>query len=143
MVYLRVAINGEDFTEENENTDFTFIGTASLFIYWPYIIGIILALLALLALIVFCSTAIKTVNQPEEVVGEFGPGRERERASARGKQHVLRDDYGFFRTRGYFAQGQKSPRSSVNYGGSRIGQGSIIGGGARGSAMGNSPSYQI
>ena len=127
-----MAINGEDFTEENENTDFTFIGTASLFIYWPQIIGIILALLALLALIVFCSTAIKTVNQPEEVVGEYGRGRGPERGSARGKQHVLRDEYGFFRTRGYFNSGQKSPRSSVNYRGSRIGAGSISGG-ARGS----------
>jgi hypothetical protein len=138
-----VAINGEDFTEENENTDFTFIGTASLFIYWPEIILIILALLALLTLIVFCSTAIKTVNQPEEVVGEYGPGRGRgrERASARGKQHVLRDDYGFFRTRGYFNSGQKSPRSSVNNRESRIAPGSIIGP-PKGSGIGTSP-YHI
>ena len=111
-------MNGQDYTEENENTAFTFIGTGSLFIYWPYIIAALLVLLALLFLVLFVSAELEKVSIPvSENVPK--PGR-KERPS---KQHVLRDDYGFYRTRGYFQNRQGSPssgRGSINPAGSML-----------------------
>ncbi len=107
-MYVRVAINGIDYTGENDNTVFTFVGTATVFVYWPYIIGIILGLLALIALILCCHAVVtKATEIPEE-----GPEEERNRRVASGsggRPHTLRDEFNFCRTRGYFQEHPQSP----------------------------------
>ena len=80
-------MNGQDYTEENENTAFTFIGTGSLFIYWPYIIAALLVLLALLFLVLFVSAELEKVSEPvTEEAKRVG------RREVRSKQHVPRGD---------------------------------------------------
>ncbi len=109
-MHVRVAINGHDYTDENENTLFTFVGTATLFLYWPYIIGILLGLLALIALIICCSAALNKMAETEVMERARKPGQESASAGLFGKPpHTLRDEFGFYRTRGYFQGHQQSP----------------------------------
>jgi len=118
-VHLKVAMNGHDYTQENAFTLFTFVGSATLLNYWPYIVGIILGILALIALIMCCSAmlskvpALKPAAQPEVV--ERGMGR-RPAAQVGQRPHTLRDDFGLYRTRGIFNEKnvQRSPRSTLN-----------------------------
>ena len=99
-----MAINGIDYTSENDNTVFTFFGTATVFVYWPYIIGIILGLLALIALILCCQAVITKYSEPaeDERAGRRPPGTV-------ARPHTMRDDYGFYRTRGFFQEHPESP----------------------------------
>ena len=122
---MKVALNGHDFTEENDFTLFTFVGTATLFSYWPYIIGFLLALLALIALIMFCSAWVEEVRpEPEEQEVEKAgrPGEvseQKKRGPASGlRPHTLRDEFGFYRTRGFFAEKQPGAPGSPVVGGS-------------------------
>jgi hypothetical protein len=95
-------MNGHDFTPETEETLFTFIGSRTVLSYWPYIIGLLLGVLALIALIM-CCTAMGSKVIPEESNLEA----ERHRRGAPGdtrKPHTLRDEMGFYRTRGYFPE---------------------------------------
>jgi len=57
-VRITVALNGQDFDEENSDADFTFVGTGSTLVFWPYVIGTLLIGLLLVALIVFCSALL-------------------------------------------------------------------------------------
>ena len=54
-VQIAVALNGQDFDEDNSEVDFTFVGTGSTLVFWPYVIGTLLIGLLLVALFVFCS----------------------------------------------------------------------------------------
>ena len=56
-VKLTVALNGQDFDEDSD-LDFTFIGTGSSLVLWPWIIGTLLLALLKLALIVCCSALL-------------------------------------------------------------------------------------
>lgn len=117
-------MNGHDYTDETDKSDFAFIGTASIFIYWPYFIGVLLALIALIALIICCSAAMSRMSKPggdqgvnERSAGRGGRGGQGgQGANQSGRPHTLRDEYGFYRTRGYFQGVQQSPISSVRGG---------------------------
>ena len=61
-VKLTVALNGQDFDEENSDLDFTFIGTGSTLVFWPYVVGTLLIGLLIVALIVLCSALLSKVN---------------------------------------------------------------------------------
>ena len=54
-VQIEVALNGQDFDEDNSDVDFTFVGTGSTLVFWPYVIGTLLIGLLLVAIVVFCS----------------------------------------------------------------------------------------
>ncbi len=110
-MHLQVALNGHDFTAENEFTIFTFIGTATVFSYWPYIVGLILGILALIALIMCCSALIGKGGEEAPPVGISEHERhKRPGAPGSAMPHIVRDDFGFYRSRGYFAdREQPSP----------------------------------
>ena len=57
-VKVTVALNGQDFDEENSDTDFTFVGTGSTLVFWPYVVGTLLIGLLVVALVVFCSALL-------------------------------------------------------------------------------------
>lgn len=93
-------MNGYDYTQESDNLVFTFVGTGTVFSYWPYIVGVMLGVLALIALIMFCSALYANIPQPETM-----EMKRKARASGEGhKPHTLRDEYGFYRTRGFFPE---------------------------------------
>jgi len=54
-VRLTVAMNGQDYDEESSEVDFTFVGTGTYLVFWPFIIGALLIGLLLLALVVCCA----------------------------------------------------------------------------------------
>ena len=111
---MRVALNGIDYTAENEHCLFTFIGTATVFKYWPYIIAILLGLLVLIGLVLCCSLLLTRLSQIEMKRGPEGR-----------RPYVLRDDLGFVRHRGYFAE-KESPmpgQKSIGGGGSQMERG--------------------
>jgi hypothetical protein len=85
-VRVTVALNGQDFDEENSDVDFTFVGTGSTLVFWPYVIGTLLIGLFLVALIVFCSALLQKASF-ERVVAFKQNVRTRERA------YVIRDPY--------------------------------------------------
>ena len=98
-------MNGFDFTKESDLLVFTFVGTGTVFSYWPYIVGVMLGVLALIALIMCCSALYANIPQPE--VSEM---RKKGRPSADNKRpHTLRDEYGFYRSRGFFPDKGVSP----------------------------------
>lgn len=63
-VRITVALNGQDFDEEQSDADFTFIGTGSTLVFWPYVLGTLLIGLLLVALIVFCSALLNNISIP-------------------------------------------------------------------------------
>ena len=54
-VRLTVAMNGQDHDEETSQADFTFVGTGTYLVFWPFIIGALLIGLLIVALVVCCS----------------------------------------------------------------------------------------
>lgn len=88
-VRITVSLNGQDFDEDNSDVDFTFVGTGSTLVFWPYVIGTLLIGLLLVALIVFCSALLQKVSF-EKVV------ESRQAAQVRGvkkRPYVIRDPY--------------------------------------------------
>ncbi len=55
-VKLTVAMNGQDFEEISSQIDFTFIGTGTYLVFWPFIVGALLIGLLIVALVVCCAT---------------------------------------------------------------------------------------
>ena len=96
IVYVQVALNGQDFTDKTDKCLFTFYGDATYFIYWPYFIGFMLIALFLVAFLVLCFTLISKYNQPYRIDNN---------ASQAVLPHIVRDYYGVDRTRGIFAPG--------------------------------------
>ncbi len=124
-VHLKVALNGHDFTAENPYTLFTFVGTATVFTYWPYIVGIILGVLALIALIMCCSAMfdkIPKIFQPEEPAEDrakrappaaAAPGGAGSVPGIAQRPHTIRDEFGLFRTRAMYMEKPASPSPSL------------------------------
>jgi len=54
-VRVTVALNGEDFDEDRTEADFSFVGSGSTLVFWPWIVGTLLIGLLIVALVVFCS----------------------------------------------------------------------------------------
>lgn len=118
-------MNGHDYTANNEHTLFKFVGTKTLFSYWPYIIGIILGIIAIIALIICCSSFIPSpssgpspppavpIDDDLDVAHRGNKPKDAGNAPALAKRpHTLRDEFGLYRTRGYFPDKQASPAPS-------------------------------
>ena len=95
-VRITLALNGQDFDEENTEADFTFVGTGSTLVFWPYVIGTLLIGLLLVALIVFCSALLQKAS--------FETASKTTRR-VRNRPYVIRDPFDQFMPRGY-TQGQ-------------------------------------
>ncbi len=91
-VRITVALNGQDFDEESSDVDFTFVGTGSTLVFWPYVIGTLLIGLLIVALVVFCSALLQKISF-ESVV--------KQNVRMRGRPHVIRDPFGELTSRGY------------------------------------------
>jgi hypothetical protein len=61
-VKLTVAMNGQDFMEENSQVDFTFVGTGTYLVFWPFVIGALLLGLLIIALVVCCSLIFQSIS---------------------------------------------------------------------------------
>jgi hypothetical protein len=55
-VKLTISMNGQDYEEEASSIDFTFVGTGTYLVFWPFIIGALLIGLLVVALVVCCAT---------------------------------------------------------------------------------------
>lgn len=96
-VRITVALNGQDFDDDNSDADFTFVGTGSTLVFWPYVIGTLLIGLLLVALIVFCSALLQKASF-ERVVSLQQNVRQQ-----RSRPYVIRDPYDQFTSRAYSA----------------------------------------
>ena len=65
---VTVALNGQDFDEDNSDVDFTFVGTGSTLVFWPYVVGTLLIGLLLVAMIVFCSAILSKIRFERVIV---------------------------------------------------------------------------
>eukprot|EP00824_Muranothrix_gubernata_P008912 TRINITY_DN2148_c0_g1_i1.p1 TRINITY_DN2148_c0_g1~~TRINITY_DN2148_c0_g1_i1.p1 ORF type:complete len:1639 (+),score=352.12 TRINITY_DN2148_c0_g1_i1:139-5055(+) len=98
-VYVRVAINGQTWTDENDKCLFTFLGNATYFVYWPYFIGFILVALLLIAAIMFLASLWSRLMIPQKegnVQTALAP-------------HAIRDDFGLMRTRSTYKPKRGGP----------------------------------
>ena len=84
-VLLSISQNGQDFDEDNTNTDFTMKGNATYMAFWPWIIGTLLvgALAVSLAMMIF-----SLINKCLAGVGKSSSVRYGE------NPHVVRDEAG-------------------------------------------------
>lgn len=83
-IKLTVALNGQDFDEENSDLDFSFVGSGSTLVFWPWVLGTLLVGLLLVALVVFCSALLNAVNV-ENI--------SKRPVSRAARPHVIRDPY--------------------------------------------------
>jgi hypothetical protein len=93
-------MNGQDFDEESSDVDFTFVGTGSTLVFWPYVIGTLLIGLLLVAMIVFCSAILQKFSF-EQIVSK--QSEQKSNVSAKNKPYVIRDPYDQFTSRAYSA----------------------------------------
>lgn len=56
IIKLTIAMNGVDHDEASSNIEFTFIGTGTYLVFWPFIIGALLIGLLIVALVLCCTT---------------------------------------------------------------------------------------
>jgi hypothetical protein len=56
VVKLTVAMNGVDHDESSSTIEFTFVGTGTYLVFWPFIIGALLIGLLIVALVLCCTT---------------------------------------------------------------------------------------
>lgn len=76
-VRLTVAMNGQDHDEDSSQADFTFVGTGTYLVFWPFIIGALLLGLLIVALVVCCSalfTRLSLQNPMEPHTMALGEG---------------------------------------------------------------------
>lgn len=90
-VKLTVALNGQDFDEDNSDLDFSFVGSGSTLAFWPWVLGTLLVGLLLVALVVFCSALLNMANVNNIV----------KRPVSRQRPHVIRDAYEQISSRAY------------------------------------------
>lgn len=86
-VRITVALNGQDFDEDSSDVDFTFVGTGSTLVFWPYVVGTLLIGLLLVALIVFCSALLQKYFSFEKVSAT------QHNVRVRNRPYVIRDPY--------------------------------------------------
>eukprot|EP00826_Nyctotherus_ovalis_P040356 TRINITY_DN3974_c0_g4_i6.p3 TRINITY_DN3974_c0_g4~~TRINITY_DN3974_c0_g4_i6.p3 ORF type:complete len:139 (-),score=35.75 TRINITY_DN3974_c0_g4_i6:1101-1517(-) len=98
-------MNGVDFTSDNEDTLFTFIGTGTMLNYWPYVVGIILGILAIIGLIMLLSWCWEKQKAAAPVDNEYqerAGGRQKQSGVKKKQAHTLRGDWGNSVPRGLF-----------------------------------------
>jgi hypothetical protein len=55
-------MNGEDFEEESSLLEFTFNGTGTYLVFWPFIVGALLIGLLVAALVICCSALFQKLS---------------------------------------------------------------------------------
>lgn len=75
-IKLTVAMNGVDHEEETSQVEFTFIGTGTYLVFWPFIIGALLIGLLIVALIVCCATLFQKMSLEDYLAGNRHVGSE-------------------------------------------------------------------
>ena len=65
-VKLTVAMNGQDHDEDSSQAEFTFVGTGTYLVFWPFIIGALLLGLLIVALVVCCTALFQRLS-----IGEY------------------------------------------------------------------------
>lgn len=94
-----VALNGKDYTSEGDKLKFTFTGTASYLVFWPWIIGAILLALLIIALILFCGSLYEWAMQfmrrpaPQPIMEPLGGAGPKSTASGARGPYVIRDPF--------------------------------------------------
>ena len=76
-VILSVALNSQNFNDNESQWEFTFTGTGTTSSFWPWIIGILLALMILI-FVILCIAAIVQRNALTQPRRALGPNYERE-----------------------------------------------------------------
>ena len=75
-VKLTIALNGVDHDEESSQIDFTFVGTGTYLVLWPFLIGALLIGLLIIALIVCCATLFQKISMEDMLAGKGPVGNE-------------------------------------------------------------------
>ena len=92
-VKLTVALNGQDHDEETSQGEFTFVGTGTYLVFWPFIVGALLIGLLIVALVVCCATLFQKMSMDDFLAGKRHVGME-------GQPHVLNIGGGLMVPRG-------------------------------------------
>ena len=103
---ITVALNGQDFDEDSSDADFTFVGTGSTLVFWPYVVGTLLIGLLLVAMIVFCSALLQKFSFEKVVATQHN-------VRVRNRPYVIRDPYDQFTSRAY-SSGMLGRQSSAD-----------------------------
>lgn len=73
-VKLTIAMNGVDHEEETSQVEFTFVGTGTYLVFWPFIIGALLIGLLIVALVVCCATIFQKMSMDDMLAGKSHVG---------------------------------------------------------------------
>jgi len=73
-VKLTIAMNGADHEEETSQVEFTFVGTGTYLVFWPFIIGALLIGLLIVALVVCCATIFQKMSMDDMLAGKSHVG---------------------------------------------------------------------
>jgi hypothetical protein len=92
-VKLTVSLNGQDYDEESSEVDFTFVGTGSTLVFWPYVLGTLIIGMLLVAIITFCAASFQQIS--------FNAFAAKQSARVSGRSYVVRDETDQFTTRAY------------------------------------------
>lgn len=107
-VKITVALNGQDFDEDNSDVEFTFVGTGSTLVFWPYIVSTLLIGLLLVGIIMFCSAILQKISFEKMMPSAPSFGGQSNQAQSsnqslrlRNRPYVIRDPYDQFTSRAY------------------------------------------
>ncbi len=70
VVKLTVAMNGVDHDESSSTIEFTFVGTGTYLVFWPFIIGALLIGLLIVALVLCCTTIFQKMSMDDMLAGK-------------------------------------------------------------------------
>lgn len=70
-VKLTVAMNGVDHEDQNSELEFTFVGTGTYLVFWPFLVGVLLVALLIVAIVV-CTATIFNKRSWEDALAGFG-----------------------------------------------------------------------
>ena len=76
VVKLTVALNGVDHNEDQSQVEFTFVGTGTYLVFWPFIIGALLIGLLIVALVVCCAMIFQKMSMDDMIAGKRFVGTE-------------------------------------------------------------------
>ena len=82
-VKLTVAMNGVDHEDNNSELLFTFVGTGTYMIFWPFLLGVLLIGL-LIAAVIMCTATIFQKRSWDDALASFSGGSRQE-----GVPHVM------------------------------------------------------
>ena len=84
-VTLTVAMNGVDHEEATSEIEFTFVGTGTYFQLWPFLIGVLLLSLLVVAIVLCSATIFQKISIQDYLQSRRGP------SSAQGEKapHVI------------------------------------------------------